>query len=166
MIEDCAGFRATYRGQLSEPLAMPAASVSFPAKISVSAYVGWQVTRDNDCLKNQMLRNHGSAVRYYHPMSATTAGSMKSRRAIRVKAAEINASNDARRRNAAPTAAPSKERTSKRLPRDPTAGTCTTSLPSRNAYLGCFMHSTQELPLCRLLSRPASSAGRLSENII
>ena len=61
------------------------------------------VTRDEQIAsKIKMLRNHGSAVRYYHSDVGYNSRLDEIQAAIlRVKLPEINASNDARRRNAA-----------------------------------------------------------------
>lgn len=105
VIEDCAqAFGATYRGQTVGTIGDAGCFSFFPSK-NLGCYGdgGMVVTRDEQIAsKIKMLRNHGSAVRYYHSDVGYNSRLDEIQAAIlRVKLPEINASNDARRRNAA-----------------------------------------------------------------
>ncbi len=105
VIEDCAqAFGARYQGQVVGAIGDVGCYSFFPSK-NLGCYGdgGIIVTRSEEiAAKVRMLRNHGSAVRYYHSEVGYNSRLDEIQAAIlRVKLPEIDAANDARRRNAA-----------------------------------------------------------------
>ena len=105
VIEDCAqAFGATYQGQIVGTMGDAGCFSFFPSK-NLGCYGdgGIVITRDEEIAsKIKMLRNHGSAVRYYHSEVGYNSRLDEIQAAIlRVKLPQIDAANDARRKNAA-----------------------------------------------------------------
>jgi dTDP-4-amino-4,6-dideoxygalactose transaminase len=105
VIEDCAqAFGATYQGQTVGALGDIGCYSFFPSK-NLGCYGdgGIIVTRSEEiAAKVKMLRNHGSAVRYYHSEVGYNSRLDEIQAAIlRVKLPEIDNANENRRRNAA-----------------------------------------------------------------
>ena len=105
VIEDCAqAFGATYQGQIVGTMGDAGCFSFFPSK-NLGCYGdgGIVITRDEEIAsKIKMLRNHGSAVRYYHSEVGYNSRLDEIQAAIlRVKLPQIDEANDARRRNAA-----------------------------------------------------------------
>lgn len=105
VIEDCAqAFGATYQGRAAGTMGDAGCFSFFPSK-NLGCYGdgGMVITRDKEiAAKIKMLRNHGSAVRYYHSEVGYNSRLDEIQAAIlRVKLPLINAANEARRSNAA-----------------------------------------------------------------
>ncbi len=105
VIEDCAqAFGATYQGQAVGTFGDVGCFSFFPSK-NLGCYGdgGMVITSDEEISSRiKMLRNHGSAVRYYHSEVGYNSRLDEIQAAIlRVKLPEINAANEARRNNAA-----------------------------------------------------------------
>lgn len=105
VIEDCAqAFGAQYRGQTVGTFGDAGCFSFFPSK-NLGCYGdgGMVITKDEAIAsKIKMLRNHGSAVRYYHSEVGYNSRLDEIQAAIlRVKLARIDEANDARRANAA-----------------------------------------------------------------
>ena len=105
VIEDCAqAFGATYQGQTVGTMGDAGCFSFFPSK-NLGCYGdgGIVITRDEAIAsKIKMLRNHGSAIRYYHSEVGYNSRLDEIQAAIlRVKLPQIDAANEARRRNAA-----------------------------------------------------------------
>lgn len=105
VIEDCAqAFGATYRGQAVGTFGDTGCFSFFPSKNLGCYGDGGIVITGSEPLaaKVKMLRNHGSAVRYYHSEVGYNSRLDELQAAIlRVKLPEIDEANDARRANAA-----------------------------------------------------------------
>jgi dTDP-4-amino-4,6-dideoxygalactose transaminase len=104
VIEDCAqAFGAKYQGQAVGAIGDVGCFSFFPSK-NLGCYGdgGIVITRDEAIAsKIKMLRNHGSAVRYYHSEVGYNSRLDEIQAAIlRVKLPQIDAANEARRRNA------------------------------------------------------------------
>lgn len=105
VIEDCAqAFGARYQGQIVGTFGDAGCFSFFPSK-NLGCYGdgGMVITRDETmAAKIKMLRNHGSAVRYYHSEVGYNSRLDEIQAAIlRVKLTEIDKVNEARRANAA-----------------------------------------------------------------
>jgi len=105
VIEDCAqAFGATYQGQTVGTMGDAGCFSFFPSK-NLGCYGdgGMVITRDETIAsKIKILRNHGSAVRYYHSEVGYNSRLDEIQAAIlRVKLPHIDTANEARRRNAA-----------------------------------------------------------------
>ncbi|KAF0159245.1 MAG: degT [Syntrophaceae bacterium] len=105
VIEDCAqAFGATYQGQAVGTMGDVGCFSFFPSK-NLGCYGdgGIVIMHDEEIAsKIKMLRNHGSAVRYYHSEVGYNSRLDEIQAAIlRVKLPQIDAANDARRGNAA-----------------------------------------------------------------
>lgn len=105
VIEDCAqAFGAKYHGQTVGTFGDAGCFSFFPSK-NLGCYGdgGMVITHDEQIsAKIKMLRNHGSAVRYYHSEVGYNSRLDEIQAAIlRVKLPQIDAANEARRRNAA-----------------------------------------------------------------
>ena len=105
VIEDCAqAFGATYQGQTVGTMGDVGCFSFFPSK-NLGCYGdgGIVISRDEEIAsKIKILRNHGSAVRYYHSEVGYNSRLDEIQAAIlRVKLPQIDAANDARRGNAA-----------------------------------------------------------------
>jgi dTDP-4-amino-4,6-dideoxygalactose transaminase len=105
VIEDCAqAFGATYQGQIVGTMGDAGCFSFFPSK-NLGCYGdgGMVITRDEAAAsKIKILRNHGSAVRYYHSEVGYNSRLDEIQAAIlRVKLPGIDAANEARRSNAA-----------------------------------------------------------------
>jgi len=105
VIEDCAqAFGATYQGQTVGTMGDAGCFSFFPSK-NLGCYGdgGVVITRNEEIdTKIKVLRNHGSAVRYYHSEVGYNSRLDEIQAAIlRVKLPLIDAANDARRLNAA-----------------------------------------------------------------
>jgi len=104
VIEDCAqAFGATYRDQSVGTFGDAGCFSFFPSK-NLGCYGdgGMVITRDEAIAsKIKMLRNHGSAVRYYHSEVGYNSRLDEIQAAVlRVKLPHINAANEARRAGA------------------------------------------------------------------
>jgi len=105
VIEDCAqAFGATYQERPVGTMGDAGCFSFFPSK-NLGCYGdgGMVVTRDEDIAsKIRLLRNHGSAVRYYHSEVGYNSRLDEIQAAVlRVKLPLIDAANNARRANAA-----------------------------------------------------------------
>ncbi|MHB8138188.1 MAG: DegT/DnrJ/EryC1/StrS family aminotransferase [Smithellaceae bacterium] len=105
VIEDCAqAFGAKYHGQTVGTFGEAGCFSFFPSK-NLGCYGdgGMVITQDEQIsAKIKMLRNHGSAIRYYHSEVGYNSRLDEIQAAIlRVKLPRIDAANEARRRNAA-----------------------------------------------------------------
>ncbi|MEE9910662.1 MAG: DegT/DnrJ/EryC1/StrS family aminotransferase [Deltaproteobacteria bacterium] len=105
VIEDCAqAFGADYQGQPVGTIGDAGCFSFFPSK-NLGCYGdgGIVITRDEAMAsKIKMLRNHGSAVRYYHSEVGYNSRLDEIQAAIlRVKLPRIDEANEARRKNAA-----------------------------------------------------------------
>jgi dTDP-4-amino-4,6-dideoxygalactose transaminase len=105
VIEDCAqAFGATYQGQTVGTMGDAGCFSFFPSK-NLGCYGdgGMVITHDEAiAAKLKVLRNHGSAVRYYHSEVGYNSRLDEIQAAIlRVKLPHIDTANEARRANAA-----------------------------------------------------------------
>ena len=105
VIEDCAqAFGATYQGQTVGTMGDAGCFSFFPSKNLGCYGDGGMVVTRNEAVasKIKVLRNHGSAVRYYHSEVGYNSRLDEIQAAIlRVKLPRIDAANEARRANAA-----------------------------------------------------------------
>jgi dTDP-4-amino-4,6-dideoxygalactose transaminase len=104
VIEDCAqSFGATCGGKKTGTFGDCGCYSFFPSK-NLAAYGdgGMVITRDDELASRiRLLRNHGSAVRYYHSALGYNSRLDELQAAVvRVKLKRIDAFNEARRRNA------------------------------------------------------------------
>jgi Predicted pyridoxal phosphate-dependent enzyme apparently involved in regulation of cell wall biogenesis len=105
VIEDCAqAFGAGYKGQKVGTFGDAGCFSFFPSK-NLAGYGdgGMVITKNEEIAKQlKMLRNHGSAVRYYHQIVGHNSRLDEIQAAvIRVKLKKISQFNEARRQNAA-----------------------------------------------------------------